>query len=88
MINDLIRDRVLDLGASALSITHDMASAHKIAHRIAMLYEGRIIWQGPVAEIDRSGNPYVDQSSMAAPTGRSTCRCGPCDRMGPMNGLR
>lgn len=61
VINDLIVDCVHRLGASALSITHDMASARKIAHRIAMLYEGRIIWQGPVAEIDRSGNPYVDQ---------------------------
>mgnify|MGYP000921774859 CR=1 FL=1 len=61
VINDLIADCVHRLGASALSITHDMASARKIANRVAMLYEGRIIWQGPVAEIDRSGNPYVDQ---------------------------
>jgi phospholipid/cholesterol/gamma-HCH transport system ATP-binding protein len=61
VINDLIADCVHRLGASALSITHDMASARKIAHRIAMLYQGRIIWQGPVAEIDSSGNPYVDQ---------------------------
>jgi hypothetical protein len=44
-----------------LSITHDMASARKIAHRVAMLYQGKIIWQGPVADIDRSSNPYVDQ---------------------------
>jgi phospholipid/cholesterol/gamma-HCH transport system ATP-binding protein len=61
VINDLIVDCVHRLGASALSITHDMASARKIAHRIAMLYQGKIIWQGPVADIDRSGNPYVDQ---------------------------
>jgi phospholipid/cholesterol/gamma-HCH transport system ATP-binding protein len=61
VINDLIIDRVRDLGATALSITHDMASARKIADRIAMLYEGRIIWQGPVAEIDHADNPYVDQ---------------------------
>ncbi len=61
VINDLIADCVHRLGASALSITHDMASARKIAHRIAMLYQGKIIWQGPVAEIDSSGNPYVDQ---------------------------
>ncbi len=46
---------------SALSITHDMASARRIAHRIAMLYEGRIIWVGPTADIDDSGNPYVDR---------------------------
>jgi phospholipid/cholesterol/gamma-HCH transport system ATP-binding protein len=61
IINDLIVDRVRDLGATALSITHDMASARKIASRIAMLHQGRIIWQGPVETIDHSGNPYVDQ---------------------------
>jgi phospholipid/cholesterol/gamma-HCH transport system ATP-binding protein len=61
IINDLIIDRVRDLGATALSITHDMASARKIADRIAMLHQGRIIWQGPVDTIDSSGNAYVDQ---------------------------
>lgn len=61
VINALITDRVRGLGATAVSITHDMTSARKIADRIAMLYQGRIVWQGPTAEIDRSGNPYVDQ---------------------------
>jgi phospholipid/cholesterol/gamma-HCH transport system ATP-binding protein len=61
VINDLIVKCVHELGATGLSITHDMASARKIAHRIAMLHGGTIIWHGPVAEIDRSGNPYVDQ---------------------------
>jgi phospholipid/cholesterol/gamma-HCH transport system ATP-binding protein len=61
VINDLIVKCVKDLGATALSITHDMASARKIADRVAMIYEGKIIWHGPVAEIDRSGNPFVDQ---------------------------
>ena len=61
VINELIVQCVRELGATTLSITHDMASARKIADRIAMLYEGRIVWVGPVAEIDRSGNPYVDQ---------------------------
>ena len=61
VINDLIVDRVRDLGATALSITHDMASARKISDRVAMLYQGKIIWQGPVGTIDSSGNPYVDQ---------------------------
>ena len=50
-----------ELGATALSITHDLASARKIADRIAMLHAGRIIWQGPVADIDHSGNEFVDQ---------------------------
>jgi phospholipid/cholesterol/gamma-HCH transport system ATP-binding protein len=61
VIDRLIVQCVQGLGATALSITHDMNSARKIAHRIAMLYQGKIIWQGPVADIDRSNNPYVDQ---------------------------
>jgi phospholipid/cholesterol/gamma-HCH transport system ATP-binding protein len=61
VINELIVQCTRELGATALSITHDMASARKIADRIAMLHEGRIVWVGPVGEIDRSGNPYVDQ---------------------------
>ncbi|MDP1748406.1 MAG: ATP-binding cassette domain-containing protein [Reyranella sp.] len=61
VINDLIVKCVSDLGATAVSITHDMASARKIGHRIGMLYEGRLIWQGPVADIDHSGNAHVDQ---------------------------
>ncbi len=61
VINDLIVQCVRDLGATAVSITHDMASAHKIADRIAMIYKGKIIWQGAAKTIDQSGNPYVDQ---------------------------
>ncbi len=61
VINDLIVKCVSDLGATAVSITHDMASARKIGHRIGMLYDGKLIWQGPVAEIDRSGNAHVEQ---------------------------
>jgi len=61
VINDLIVSTVKDMGVTTLSITHDMASARKISNRIAMLYKGKIIWNGPTAEIDSSGNPYVDQ---------------------------
>jgi phospholipid/cholesterol/gamma-HCH transport system ATP-binding protein len=61
VINDLIVDCVKRVGATALSITHDMASCRKIANRVAMLYQGKIIWDGPVAEIDRSDNAFVDQ---------------------------
>ena len=46
---------------TALSITHDMASARKIGDRIAMLYEGKLIWVGPAKDVDNAGNPYVDQ---------------------------
>ncbi|HUJ47513.1 MAG TPA: ATP-binding cassette domain-containing protein [Rhizomicrobium sp.] len=61
VINNLIVRTVKDLGVTTLSITHDLTSARKIADRIAMIYKGKIIWNGPVAEIDHSGNPYVDQ---------------------------
>jgi len=61
VINDLIVATVKDVGATALSITHDMVSSRKISDRIAMLYQGKIIWQGPTSEIDNSGNAYVDQ---------------------------
>jgi phospholipid/cholesterol/gamma-HCH transport system ATP-binding protein len=61
VINRLIVDLVKGLGVTAISITHDMVSARKIAHRIAMLHKGRIIWQGPTAEIDQTDNPFVDQ---------------------------
>lgn len=61
VINDLIVKITREAGVSALSITHDMASARKIANRIAMLYQGKIIWAGPVADIDSSGDERVDQ---------------------------
>jgi phospholipid/cholesterol/gamma-HCH transport system ATP-binding protein len=61
VINALIVELVNDLGVTALTITHDMASARKIAHRVAMLYEGKIIWRGPRDRLYDSGNPYVDQ---------------------------
>jgi phospholipid/cholesterol/gamma-HCH transport system ATP-binding protein len=61
VINDLIIKCVRQLGATAMSITHDMVSARKIADRIAMIHKGKIIWSGPTAEIDHSGNPFVEQ---------------------------
>lgn len=60
-INDLILEMVRGLGAAAVTITHDMASATKIADEIAMLLEGRIIWRGPASSVYSSGNDYVDQ---------------------------
>lgn len=60
-INDLIVEMVKDLGCAAVSITHDMASARKIADEIAMIHDGRIVWRGPAASIDQSGSAMVDQ---------------------------
>ena len=61
IINDLIVRCVAETGATTLTITHDMQSAHKIADRIAMIFQGRIIWIGGTDEISKSGNEYVDQ---------------------------
>lgn len=61
VINNLIVDCVKRLGATTISITHDMVSARKIADRIAMIHKGEIVWQGPARAVDTSGNPYVDQ---------------------------
>lgn len=61
VINDLIVECVRNLGATALTITHDMASVRKIADHVAMIHEGRILWTGAISELDHSNNPYVDQ---------------------------
>ncbi len=61
VINALIRDQVTALGATAITITHDMASARQIADRIAMLHRGSVIWEGLVSQLDQSGNEHVDQ---------------------------
>lgn len=61
VINDLIVHVVKQLGATAVSITHDMPSARKIADEIAMIYQGKFIWRGPAGDVDTSGNAYVDQ---------------------------
>ena len=61
VINDLIVKCSAELGATTITITHDMASARKIADRIAMIYDGKIIWEGPRKDIDKSGNAYVKQ---------------------------
>lgn len=61
VINNLIVECVQELGATALTITHDMASARKISDRIAMLYQGKIIWTGDTSDIDHCGDAYVDQ---------------------------
>ena len=61
VINDLIISCVRNQGITALSITHDMHSAKKIGDRIAMLYQGKLIWVGDAKSVDASGNAFVDQ---------------------------
>jgi len=61
VINDLIREIVTEMGATAVTITHDMTSVRAIADRVAMLHSGVVRWQGTVAELDTCGDPYVTQ---------------------------
>lgn len=61
VINDLIREIVVEMGVTAMTITHDMSSVRAIADRVAMLHEGVIQWTGPVAEMDATPDPYVQQ---------------------------
>ena len=61
VINDLIREIVEEMGATAMTITHDMSSVRVIADKVAMLHAGRIQWAGPVENMDNSGDPYVSQ---------------------------
>ena len=61
VINDLIREIVTEMGATAMTITHDMTSVRAIADNVAMLHDGVIKWTGPVDGMDASGDPYLDQ---------------------------
>jgi len=61
VINELIREIVVEMGATAMTITHDMSSVRAIADRVAMLHGGVIRWEGPVAGMDSADDPYLRQ---------------------------
>lgn len=69
VINDLIREIVTEMGATAITITHDMTSVRAIADRVAMLHDGVIRWTGPIAEMDTTPDPYVQQFIHGRATG-------------------
>lgn len=69
VINDLIREVVTEMGATALTITHDMTSVRRIADKVAMLHDGVIQWTGPVGDLETCGDPYVDQFINGRATG-------------------
>jgi phospholipid/cholesterol/gamma-HCH transport system ATP-binding protein len=69
VINDLIREIVVEMGATAMTITHDMTSVRVISDKVAMLHGGKIQWTGPVADMDHSGDPYVEQFVTGSPDG-------------------
>ena len=65
IMSDVINNQIIksskSVGATTITITHDINSARKIADRVALLYQGKIIWQGTVKEMDETDNPYVNQ---------------------------
>lgn len=61
VINKLIREIVVEMGATAMTITHDMSSVRAIADHVAMIHDGKVRWTGPIAKMDDSGDPYLDQ---------------------------
>jgi len=69
VINDLIREIVVEMGATAMTITHDMTSVRAIADNVAMLHDGVIQWTGPVAQIDDAEDPFLDQFIHGRATG-------------------
>ncbi|OUS08261.1 ABC transporter ATP-binding protein [Rhodobacterales bacterium 52_120_T64] len=61
VINELIREIVVEMGATAMTITHDMSSVRAIADKVAMIHDGKVQWTGAIEGIDDSGDPYLDQ---------------------------
>lgn len=82
VINALIRELVTEMGATAVTITHDMTTVATVADRVAMLHGGLVRWQGPVADMATAPTPTCNNSSTAAPKAPSR-RCGDaCGRRG------
>ena len=72
VIDNLITDSVKRLGATAVTISHDMASVRRIADKVAMIDKGHVIWSGPVSEMDKTGIAEVDQFVHGKPDGPLT----------------
>ena len=72
VINKLIRSNVDRLGATAITISHDMTSIRAIADEIAMIHDGKIVWNGPISKMDKSRNQVLDQFVHGYPDGPLT----------------
>jgi phospholipid/cholesterol/gamma-HCH transport system ATP-binding protein len=69
VINDLIREIVAEIGATTITITHDITSVRAIADQVAMLHAGKIRWAGPIGDLDTTDDPYVRQFVSGSPEG-------------------
>jgi phospholipid/cholesterol/gamma-HCH transport system ATP-binding protein len=69
VINELIRELVTEMGATAITITHDMTTVRTVADHVAMLHDGRVRWQGHIDDMDAAGDPYLDQFIHGRATG-------------------
>lgn len=61
VINELIREIVVEMGATAMTITHDMSSVRAIADKVIMLHDGLVQWSGVIGDLEKSQNPYLNQ---------------------------
>ena len=61
VINDLIRELVVELGVTAVTITHDIQSVRSIADEVSLLHNGIIQWSGILDQLDKSNNEYLKQ---------------------------
>jgi phospholipid/cholesterol/gamma-HCH transport system ATP-binding protein len=61
VINDLIIKARDELGATTITITHDIPSARRIAKEVALIHDGKILWSGNIEEMDKADNPYLHQ---------------------------
>ena len=60
-INSLIIDNVKRLGSTSITITHDLSSLNKIANKVAMINEGKIIWYGEKQDLKKSKNKTLNE---------------------------
>jgi phospholipid/cholesterol/gamma-HCH transport system ATP-binding protein len=68
-IDQLIRGLQKRLGVTSIVVTHDMTSAYKVADRMVMLHEGRIVFSGTADETRSAADPVVRQFVTGSSTG-------------------
>jgi phospholipid/cholesterol/gamma-HCH transport system ATP-binding protein len=72
-IGDLIRQIRTDMEATSIVVTHDVRFAYTVSDQLAVLYEGRIVHEGPLEEMSRSAHPEV-RAFLTAPGRRQEAR--------------